>query len=72
MAEFPDKTHPVHIKIQQHHDILINFLTKTLKSKTLASQIALILDGSIIKAKINPGTSSSKEAWKIISILLKV
>lgn len=70
IAEFPEKNHPVHQKIKDHYDLLMNFLTKTIKSKTLASQILLVLEGSIIKAKISSDYTSSKEAWKIISKLI--
>lgn len=71
MAEFPDKDHPVQIKVQEHHDLLLNFLVKTVKSKSLASQILLVLEGAAVKAKIHHNAASAKEAWTIISHLMK-
>lgn len=71
MAEFPDKDHPVHLKVKEHHDLLFNFLVHIVKSKALASKILLVIEGSVIKAKISNDSSSSKEAWTIIFQLMK-
>ncbi len=71
MAEFPDKNHPVQMKIKEHHQLLMSFFTKTTNSKKLASKILLVVEGSVIQAKITSGTAASNEAWTIISCLLK-
>lgn len=71
MAEFPEKDHPVNLRVKCHHDLLLHFIKKTVKSRSLASKILLVLEGSVIKAKIASDPMASKEAWIIISQLLK-
>lgn len=70
-AEFPDKDHPVHLKIKEHRDILLDFIAKNVRSKALALQILLVLEGSIIVAKTSGAKSATNSSLKVISLLLK-
>jgi AcrR family transcriptional regulator len=70
IAEFPEKENPVQLKIIEHHNLLHTFIYQTVKSKKLANQILLVIEGSVIQAKISGNSEAANEAWAIISKLM--
>lgn len=71
VAEFPDQNHAVHLKVKEHRDLLLNFLVKNVKSKALATQLLIVLEGSIIVAKISGAKEAATSSHKILTRLLK-